>query len=172
MRKIVVLLFFLSVGLVAYFGLIYIDNYAQPWRMRETPAVRPHEIPLLVMPEGLVPIQGGDHILRSMDPLDLENPFPFTQKSIDEGKKKFGYYCAMCHGARGDGLGPVGQSFYPLPRDLRSPQVQEKSDGFLFYTISFGQKRMPPLAPTVAELDRWFIVHYIRSLASNSEEQQ
>jgi mono/diheme cytochrome c family protein len=66
----------------------------------------------------------------------------------------------------------VGQSFYPLPRNLRSPQVQEKSDGFLFSVISYGQKRMPPLATTVAQRDRWLIVHYLRTLAGNSEEQQ
>jgi mono/diheme cytochrome c family protein len=124
------------------------------------------------MGEGSIPFQGGDSLLRKTDPLDLENPLPFNQKSIDEGKKHFGFYCALCHGSKGDGLGPVGQSFYPLPRNLRSPQVQEKSDGFLFSVISYGQKRMPPLATTVAQRDRWLIVHYLRTLAGNSEEQQ
>ncbi len=175
-KKIVVssiLLF--SVGLVAIGALMavrYIDDYAQPWRMRETPAVRPHEIPLLVMDEGSVPFRGGDSLLRRTDPLDLENPLPFNQESIDAGKKQYGYYCAMCHGDKANGLGPVGQSFYPLPRNLTTPQVQEKSDGYLFSVISYGLKRMPALGTTVAQRDRWLIIHYLRSLASETEEQQ
>jgi hypothetical protein len=42
------------------------------------------------MGEGSIPFQGGDSLLRKTDPLDLENPLPFNQKSIDEGKKHFG----------------------------------------------------------------------------------
>ncbi len=173
MRRIAILaILLLSVGLVAYAGLIYIDNYSQPWRMRETPAVRPHEAPLLVMEPDSIPIQGGDHISRRMDPLSLENPLPFNEKTIERGKEKYGLYCTFCHGVRGDGQGPVGQSFYPLPRDLGSPQVQEKSDSYIFYTISFGQKRMPALGTTVAEQDRWYIINYLRSLPSKGVEKQ
>ena len=166
MKKIfLLLLLLLLIVFVAYEGLIFIDNYAQPWRMRETPAVRPHEAPLPVMPNDAIPIQGGDVIARKTDPLDQENPLPLDKTSLDRGKQKFALYCTMCHGSRGDGYGTVGQSFYPLPRDLRGPRVQEKSDGFLFYTVSFGQKRMPPLATTVSEENRWFIIHHIRSIA-------
>jgi hypothetical protein len=42
--------------------------------------------------------------------------------------------------------------------------VQQQRDGKLFYRISFGYKRHPPLSRTVSEEDRWAIVHYIRTI--------
>ncbi len=155
-------LVFLTAIIILFWGC----DYA---RMNEQESIRTYETSIPDMQEETIPVQGGVQVLRETDTEDLENPLPFTNNSIDLGKKAYGYFCVMCHGPKADGNGIVGQSFYPLPANLKSPDVQEQMDGDLFYTISFGMDRMPPLAYTVSEEDRWAIIHYTRSLAKGSE---
>jgi hypothetical protein len=60
----------------------------------------------------------------------------------------------------------VGQSFHPLPTDLRSAKVQSLSEGAFFKEISYGIPggKQPPLATTIDPLDRWCIIAYVQSL--------
>ncbi len=140
-------------------------------RMREQESIRTYETPMPEMPEETIPIRGGLQVAREIDLEDLQNPLPYDRASIDQGEGAYGYFCIMCHGAKGEGNGTVGQSFYPLPTNLKSEYVEVQSDGELFYSITFGIGRHPPLGYTVAEKDRWAIVHYIRFLGKNSEEK-
>ena len=135
-------------------------------RMKEQEALRTYKTEIPEMPGRTIPVTGGLQVLREANPEKLRSPVPFTQESVRRGKEDYGYYCVMCHGFKGDGNGTVGQSFYPLPTDLKSPQVQKQSDGKLFYTITFGLNRHPPLGFMITEADRWAVIHYIRSLSS------
>lgn len=151
----------------AVLALRQIDDYADFWRMRETPGVKPHEEPLLIMAEGVVPVSAAEAILRITNadelqsPLDLEDPVV-----IEAGKKLYFNFCFMCHGPNYDGQGTVGQSFAPLPTDLRSEKVQSMSAGKLFKDISYGlpKGRQPPLATTINITDRWRIIAFVQSL--------
>ena len=40
------------------------------------------------------------------------------------GARLYGRYCATCHGARGDGLGPSAPFLWPPPRDFRTAQFK------------------------------------------------
>jgi len=62
-------------------------------------------------------------------------------------------------------MGTVGQSFSPLPTDLRSPYVQSQRDGEIYAKIRLGYRRHPPLYSTISENDTWAVVKYLRSLA-------
>lgn len=154
---------------VAYEALIYYDNNFRYGRMRETPAVRPHEDPLLKMEAGIVPVNGGEAIYRAtagdklISPLDISQPGVLTR-----GKAVYLTYCAQCHGYNYDGQGTVGQSFHPLPADLRSPQVQSKLDGELFKSVSYGIPggRQPALQTTITVADRWRVIAFVKSLGN------
>jgi hypothetical protein len=135
-------------------------------RMSDQESLRPYEIAFPEMPAGSIPVNGGINILRETKPEDLHNPVPRTEASVNEGEIRYGYYCIMCHGAKADGNGTVGQSFSPLPANLAGSYVQQQKDGELFYKISLGYRRHPPLYYTVAETDRWLIINYIRSLGN------
>ncbi len=76
------------------------------------------------------------------------------------------YYCVHCHGRHHDGLGTVGQSFAPLPGDLRSARVQTLPAGRIFHEISYGipDGRQPALATTISLTDRWRIIAFVKSL--------
>jgi len=137
-------------------------------RMSEQESIRTYEIPLPEMPKGTIPVGGGSEVLQKGNTENLRNPLPATEETIDRGKDGYGYFCLMCHGPKVDGNGTVGQSFYPLPTNLKGPYVQNQSDGALFYKISFGFRRHPPLTYTIAEDDRWAIILYIRSLSKKS----
>ena len=157
------------VGLVAYEALIYYDDNFRYGRMWETPGVRPHEELPLSMPKGTVPQQGGEEVFKAMPAELFKSPIVFSdQQQIQLGSVLYSKFCAQCHGKNYDGNATVGQSFHPLPTDLRSPKVQSLSEGAFFKEISYGipDGRQPPLATTIDPLDRWRIIAYVKSLGT------
>ncbi len=153
---------------VVYNLLMFYDNNFPYGRMRETPAVRPYENPILIMDAGVVPFQGGEALFRAASPSALKSPLdPRDAAVVEAGRKAYFLYCQQCHGKAYDGNGTVGQSFAPLPTDLRSEHVQSKSEGQLFQHISYGvggTGRQPALATTIEILDRWRIIAFIQFL--------
>ena len=168
MRKLIIVPIALSIMLFGgYKAFITYDNDFQRGRMRETPAVWPHEKKPFTMLEEVVPFEGGEAIYKLTKGEDLASPLQKDDPpTIEQGKTLYFTFCAQCHGKNHDGNGTVGQSFYPLPTDLRSKTVQSFPEGALFKTISYGipDGRQPPLASTIAILDRWRIIGYVKSL--------
>jgi mono/diheme cytochrome c family protein len=168
MRKILIAVLVLGLFIfIAYEFLIFYDNEFIYGRMRETPGVRPHEEPLLIMEAGIVPFSGGEMIYRAQKAENLKSPLKMDDhETIKRGQDVYFTFCAMCHGKNHDGNATVGQSLFPLPTDLRSAKVLSKSEGALFKVISYGipQGRRPALATTVGIMDRWRVISYIKSL--------
>jgi mono/diheme cytochrome c family protein len=167
-RVLIITLLALSVVLVAYWAIIGIDKYLTVGRMWETPGVKPHEEELLIMGKRLVPFEGGEAIFRATKGEELKSPLqPVDPMNMALGKRLYFTFCAQCHGKYYDGNGPVGQSFNPLPTDLRSPKVQSLPEGVMFKVISYGipkpDNRQPPLATTIDVLDRWRIIAHVKS---------
>jgi mono/diheme cytochrome c family protein len=155
------------VGLVAYEALIYYDDNFRYGRMWETPGVRPLEELPLSTPGGTVPQDGGEEIFQALPAELLKSPIAKSDTpQIQMGKALYAKFCAQCHGTGYDGNGTVGQSFMPLPTDLKSDKVQSLSEGAFFKEISYGipDGRQPPLATTIDALDRWRIIAYVKSL--------
>jgi mono/diheme cytochrome c family protein len=157
----------LVAGLVAYEALIFYDNNFRYGRMHETPALRPQEEPMPIMEAGVVPINGGDPILRVTTAEDLIPPVDLKAvASVARGRTVYFTFCAQCHGIDFDGNGTVGQSFSPLPADLRAPAVQSQPAGKLFKSISYGIPggRQPALDTTIMIEDRWKVIAFVKSL--------
>ena len=112
--------------------------------MRETPGVKPHEEPLLIMEGGVVPVSGGEAVLMATDANALKPSIEMaTGDTITRGKSVYLTFCAQCHGNNYDGQGTVGQSFQPLPANLRSNLVQTKTEGEFFKSVSYGVQGRP-----------------------------
>lgn len=155
------------VGLAVWGIVTLYDENMRLGRMWETPGVKPHEDPIPVMDTHPIPIDGGEARYRLVDAASLQAPFKLKQAEvIKAGQQGYEYYCGQCHGKYHDGLGTVGQSFAPLPGDLRSPKVQSMPVGQLFHEISYGIPggRQPPLASTISPEERWQIIAFIKSL--------
>ena len=162
------------IGLTAYGALVYYDHNFRYGRMWETPSIRPHEEPLPIMEAGIVPFTGGETVYREIPVKELKSPLTKENPTdIELGKIEYFTFCAQCHGKHHDGNGTVGQSFNPLPADLRSEKVQSQPEGVMFQEISYGVqgKRQPALASTIRVLERWRIIAYVKSLGIRNAQK-
>jgi hypothetical protein len=156
-----------ALGLAVWGVITIYDENLQVGRMWETPAVKPHEEPIPLMDANVIPVHGGERAYRLTAPDRLRPPFDLGMPDvIKAGRIGYERYCIHCHGKYHDGLGTVGQSFSPLPGDLRSEKVQSLTAGQLFHEISYGIPggRQPPLATTIDIDERWKIIGLIKSL--------
>jgi len=93
------------------------------------------------------------------------NPVKPTLESIADGKKIYGYDCAQCHGAIGDGKTDPGRKMR-IP-DLTDPSVlKDRTDGELFYVIKNGRGEMPLEGDRIKPEQIWDLVNYVRFLAT------
>jgi mono/diheme cytochrome c family protein len=99
------------------------------------------------------------------DAAHLVNPVKPTPESQAKVKKMYGYDCAMCHGATGNGKGDV-TDLKPAPRDYTDPAaLKDLSDGEIFYIIKNGKGQMPPDGGRTKPDDIWNMVILVRSFA-------
>jgi len=93
--------------------------------------------------------------------------------SIAEGQKRFGTECSMCHGLNGRTPTDNGRWMYPRAADLGSNQVQQYSDGELFWIIKNGIRLsgMPAFAKVQTDERIWDLVHYTRTFRPSPGSQ-
>jgi mono/diheme cytochrome c family protein len=131
--------------------------------MEVQPSYRPMENPLAV-PARSIPVDGPISIPNMGAP---ENPIATDATSVARGTEFFMINCQMCHGATGEGNGPIAANILNKPANLTLDVTQSKSDGSLFLTISNGVLgRMPPMNENLTVRDRWDLVNFIRTLAA------
>ena len=137
-------------------------------RMREQPSVSTYERKMPLPPPGSVPVQGNMPTAPSpADQATFKIPTA-SQKKLEKGEVIYGYYCIFCHGENGSGNGPVGESYQPLPTDLRSPKVTSISDARLLKAMLTGIGHEPVLGRVVPTEYRGLLALYVRSLANTS----
>ena len=165
MKQILFLGAFVTIAVLGlYHGINFYDSKMKWSRMHETPAIRPHEEPLLIMEKGTVPIDGGERVLRAGLRNDTQARSEYASQAMAaKGKEEYRVFCSPCHGNNLDGQGTVGQSFNPLPVNLNSEQVRQMSDSQMFSLISDGSKRSPALASSMTAESRWAVISYVRS---------
>jgi hypothetical protein len=157
------LIFFITAGVIGY--LLFTGP-----RMFVQPNIRPFQMVTPVSLPNSVPVIGIYAPLPDNAQAEqLKNPLARTDDNYAKGKVYYGYYCAFCHGDKGDGFGPVGYSYVPGPADLRSPNVQSQSDGRLLLSILTGTGHSPMLERIVPAEYYWYLVLYVRRLALPSD---
>src|SRR5512135_1046277 len=104
-------------------------------RMNNQENVRTYEKEMPAMDSRAIPTQGGYNVLVNTDPAGLKNPLPMNNQTVHRGWLAYAYFCIQCHGPYSDGNGTVGQSFAPLPSNLKDPAVQDQTDGELYSRI-------------------------------------
>jgi mono/diheme cytochrome c family protein len=94
------------------------------------------------------------------------NPVKPTPDSIAQGKKVYGYDCAMCHGVDGDGKGDLAIDMKLKLLDYRDPDsLKDKTDADLFQIIQKGKGGMPEEGDRAKPDVIWDLVNYVRSFA-------
>ncbi len=146
-----------------------------PWfkTMFRQVSVETYEAPAMPPAEGSVPLGSAMHYdLRAADTL-LTNPVAATPAAVERGQVLYTQFCIMCHGATGEGDGPVvGENRLPVgfaTMNLTRPDALALSDGYIFGIIGNGRGLMPTYRRIPAD-ERWYLVHYVRSLQGLSTE--
>lgn len=94
------------------------------------------------------------------------NPVHATPQAMATAQKMYGYDCAMCHGAKGDGKGDMASSLKTPLKDWRDPaSLKGLTDGDLFYMIKNGKGEMPGEGGRQKDEGIWNMVTIVRSFA-------
>lgn len=95
---------------------------------------------------------------------ELQDPTDESDKTLSRGEYLYGAYCGACHGATGEGDGPVISKKFPAPPSLKSKRVKEFSKGRIFHVITVGFGDMPGHAAQMTIQDRWFLSQYVKKM--------
>jgi len=96
--------------------------------------------------------------------LGAQLPVKLTLPLVQRGQERYDIYCAVCHGATGDGQGEVVQRGYPAPPTYHSDRLRNAPIGHFYDVITNGYGVMYSYASRVEPDDRWAIASYIRAL--------
>jgi mono/diheme cytochrome c family protein len=92
------------------------------------------------------------------------NPVKATPASLAKARKMYGYDCAMCHGATGNGKGEVGAGMNL--KDYTDPAaLHDLTDGQIFYIIQNGRGQMQGEAGRQTDQEIWNMVILVRSFS-------
>ena len=117
------------------------------------------------------PPQAPANLVIPAEEAKRENPVKPTESSLADGRKLFGYQCAMCHGVKGDGKSELGESMKLKMKDYTDPAaLKDVTDGTLYYIVEKGKGQMPSQEGRMSAHQKWNLINYIRSLAKKSAD--
>jgi mono/diheme cytochrome c family protein len=150
----------------------FTDFKAQP---KYDPWESPNDsIPMRGNPQNSVSIFGsaapGYAVSRAALPATIDsmasipNPVPADARSLLNGRKHYAINCAVCHGDKGMGDGPIVAKGYPgIPLAGAASPAPGRTDGYIWGMIRNGRGLMPSYN-RIEEMERWDVVNYVRGL--------
>ena len=96
---------------------------------------------------------------------DIKNPYAGNKIAAQKGQALYSKLCWTCHGKNGRGNGPAAANLKPKPRDFLSADLQNQTDGELFWKLSNGKGMMVGYKQSLNEEKRWQLINYIRTLS-------
>ncbi len=95
-----------------------------------------------------------------MNPLDS-----LSADELKETGRLFNINCAICHGEKGAGNGPIATSGkIGGIANLTLDMYVKMADGTMFHSITYGRNLMGSYASQLDRKQRWMLVKYIRTL--------
>ena len=85
---------------------------------------------------------------------------------MKEAERLFLVNCAICHGPKLDGNGPLWKSgngpFPAAPKDLMAADSKQLAPGTIFHVTTFGKGMMGSYASQLSTNQRWMVVNYVK----------
>ena len=100
----------------------------------------------------------------------LKSPIAMTQATVDNGKALYEKFCMHCHGATGQGDGPVvNNGKYPPPGAYNGP-LKDLPEGKIFHSLHWGKNvAMGSHASQLTKEERWHVTHYVQYLQNGGK---
>lgn len=162
MRRTIVLLLLLF-AICGIAGLAYLTISAKGFSARSEPTALEAEI-----------AEWARALAMPRSAKAMKNPIPSTAEVVAAGRAHFADHCAVCHANNGSGKTMIGEGLYPKPPDLSSGDVQDMSDGEIFFIIENGIRLsgMPAFGGQDSADESWKLVDFIRHLPQLSEQEE
>jgi mono/diheme cytochrome c family protein len=85
-----------------------------------------------------------------------------------EAERLFLVNCAICHGPKLDGNGPLykgGEGPYPAKPAVLvgDPKLEAMPEGTMFHSVTYGKNAMGSYASQLSTKQRWMVIAYIKS---------
>ena len=99
----------------------------------------------------------------------VKNPLPaLTAGDMAEAKRLYNINCAICHGDKLDGNGPLYKGgagpYAAAPAAfLGNPKYVNMPEGTMFHSVTYGKNMMGSYASQLSRKQRWMIIHYIKA---------
>lgn len=96
----------------------------------------------------------------------VKNPFDTISASeLKEAGRLFNINCAICHGEKAAGNGPISTSGkIGGIANLTLDNYVKMADGTMFHSITYGKNNMGSYASQLDRKQRWMVIKYIRTL--------
>ncbi len=126
------------------------------------------------IPRGWVPFPydatpSGD----SLASMFWKSPHKQNSDSIEaEGKFLYERYCIYCHGAKGDGTGPLVESGkFPNPPTsyIALHDKGQLTGGHIYHVITYGKGVMGSHATQLSPEERWNVISYVQRLGAGGD---
>ncbi|WP_411845205.1 cytochrome c [Roseibacillus persicicus] len=107
-------------------------------------------------------------------PTELELTPEAAEAFLARGEDRYGIFCAICHGASGDGQGTVSKLGLAGVRNLHETgeagfDPANYPDGKMFEVITHGKGQMGAYGMNIPVEDRWAIIAYVRAMQEARE---
>lgn len=130
--------------------------------MSDPATIQPHERQPLLPADHAVALDGLPEFDFATADQVLQDPRPATPARVRSGAAYYQAFCAVCHGATGDGKGPISGQFPAIPA-INTPRVAGYTDAYLFTLISKGRGLMPDYGRILPPA-RWDVIAYLRTM--------
>ena len=91
-------------------------------------------------------------------------PLEVTADLMVLGQQKYAIFCAVCHGAAGDGKGITSKYGVVGNMNYHNDLIRNQPDGEIYNTIVNGKGQMYPYNDKLTMEERWAVVAYVRAL--------
>ena len=97
----------------------------------------------------------------------IMSPLDSTSIDMKEAERLYLVNCAICHGTKLDGNGPLwndGNGPFPAaPKNLMGQDMKDLKAGTMFHVATYGKGQMGSYASQLSTKQRWEVIAYIKS---------
>ena len=111
------------------------------------------------------PDQGADTANYTLAKFQ-KNPLDTASIDMKEAERLYLVNCAICHGSKLDGQGPLFASgvYVAQPAILvGNPKYETMAEGTMFHSVTYGKGQMGSYASQLNIKQRWMVIAYVKS---------